>query len=315
MRLVIVLLPLCIGCVAPAGEPPAGGDVPNTTELVQRVPVLRPDDPSVKSFTADGTMEIVGGQVRFSVSFVAPDRYALSLWSLDGTPLFIATGDRVLSYDTPRARLFYWAGCKYRFELFRDDAEHLRIDFNVAVPRDDEPKKPRLVLELRGLLTDAGARAEKTGPQGYRLTGAFGKNVVRATLDLARHTPLDRFELRDAGDGKARFVLSRVAVNEPVRDNRFAFPDIDRLRRELAVDVFAPQSRRDALDQMRAAMGWVARFGISDVARRPDFEQMQGKVDWEQARVDDARLAPKLRALMPPVETPTTRRSAGTAGR
>ncbi len=195
---------------------------PTARELIDRLPVLKDSDQSLKTVDIslfhqhDGKL---GSSYRFL--YRAPDRFAYLLADSRGTPDLFTADHQTLMYDPvyPQFILIPRAAASFRFGVV-DGKEVNKIG----------GKPEQLLFDIKSLFEalDAPGSPEpqvvKLGEQQYLLIRQAGKFFRRARLDLSKPMPLVSYEISNTPRGAPFLCIDRIAVNQPLDDALLAFP-------------------------------------------------------------------------------------------
>jgi hypothetical protein len=318
------VLPIILASVAVASAAEAAA--PATTRAASRptteaalserisraIPVIRCDDPNIRSFDVEGKMVLGRMNLLFHLSQPEPGRCALRVTHEEGIPLIIWADGRALFNDVSRNVIVYVPNASMGLTLGMD-GDKVSFNLSPSMPLTG-PAKWNFRIDPLSILSAGSTRGRKTGPDRYVVRTELKEGRwAEAQIDFARKTPLMSFR---SGQGKdAITFLPKVAVNEPVDLAACAMPEVDALKAALTVEeVKDVPSMARALPAMVRSWGMV--MATMDLDARAEAEKEFGKIDWDAAKAKQEATGKMLSELLKrskprEVGAPATR--AGTA--
>ncbi len=314
-----------------------------TPDWLALAPRLALNEPGLKSFEVDGILQQDDLKLRFRVCAQAPDRMAVWLMDMsDGTPILVEIDRTVLLYDPLSGDVLMGDGSAsltLNSALSTNapaagEAEDRRVNFGFyfdvpGVPAAGEPPQPPKLsatdIDLRSILQALRPplEAEDRGEGQWLLRGhtASGGTLEADVRPGHAAGAFARVELYQRESPQPFIVLDRLALNQSLPGERFAFPRARLQAAGLTVKPLAVEGKiASALligRCMRALMVRMVLAGLPGEDGKAMVEKMTlRKVDWEELRRRDREVGAKLRqALAPALALPAQGAGGGAAVR
>ena len=293
----ILALSALVACSGVQRAP--GGD---QAKLVERLASLAPKIDSratnLRSFTFNARLT-TGFDIQIRCFFEAPSTKACA-WLHDGLPVFVAAGDRILTYNPLDGPLLWQAD--WSAELtFRTSEQSL--DLSVAYGMYNlGSAQAGVKIDLTQIVATAPLRRsvvqlgnERFTMSGYReIEGRF-----EAWIDLARPLPYTR--VRSTGKSSSGIStladIGELTANEPIPEAAFRFPEFEE---EMTLPPVTALTLGNVGEAMTKAMAdFLLRTGMKDPSQQTELEAKLGrKVEWHTLHERDATIGQKLRIVI-----------------
>ena len=281
-------------------EPTArGAGQPSPEELSDLAPIFGGLIQDYQSYEVVGSQKMDGvTRMKFCVLFCAPDRYSCLLSDAsDGTPIMFIINKDMLVFDPVEGNAILSSNSNPKI-IVRNTGNDLFFYYGFS------PKQREILIDLKSIFGAkfAERQVSRLGEKAYRLTCTTEKGShLTASVNLARNCPFERLEITPKNGEESFFAIEKIAVDEEIGDERFAFPPKSRLAeimpvKELNLD--APFFTR--LDTSARLMRTIF---VRQAANHPELRdaiKVPGivEIDWEKVRENDRKYSKPLRDLL-----------------
>ena len=284
LMLILSAIFLFAGATTRAGEPP---QQPSAASLVAEAPSFIFGGLSLTTFHLIGTSDAANMAFDVAVEFdkpgTLPTHTAIVIADLaDGTPVLMASEGKVLLYDPAKSRVIIGQPPGASFILMNSAEKGLVLRGLV-----NESPVTGVQVDLSSIMSqcrDFSASSAPTG--GYRLVGhSPAGGVLTALIDPNKPCPYTSMEIVGA-DGTAILRLTKIAINEKLPEQTWAFPSKEKLAKVHVTDFQEWRNEQNRDDSPFQSL--LFRSALRNASQRPEWEQRYGKVDWEKTRQRDS---------------------------
>jgi hypothetical protein len=290
----------------------AGDQSPSPRDLIALKPVLDSTNPGCKALEVGGWLG--GGEhgpttkLSFRALYRSPGQFCLLLSdAVDGTPLALFSGNRMLLYDPVTPTLYYSENAGFSVVLAGADQEELRFNIKYRLTAE-EPN--RIAIDFGSLFAfnrwKDGAPTHdsviRLDANVFQLVRSVGDEPVFAIdVDPARKCMYTRAAF--TASGTTKFCMNRLHLDSPTGDEPFAFPTKERLSRAMPVTTVTGQEgiatmriTNALMERAAAVRSVVNRVGPGEAIPLRGLSD----VDFNRVRDNDKKYAKALRELIPP---------------
>ncbi len=267
--------------------------------LLAKVPILSPDNEALTSFQFTAEMPTpFGFPAPMNVGWTRPDDFGMILVDpASCTPVVFIAEKRLLLYDTASATVWLADDAVPNFVLGVDDNKFV-INYGFA-----SNKKANVTIDLPSLFRDSQEpKLAKLDNRIWQMTlvSKSGNTKVLANFNAAQTWPLVDMEIRFAKDDSLLLAVKDISINGPVTERLRKFPSANHFPAELKVQRMAVEEVKGYADGLQVVIRLMRAVGGQAAIRNATVRDFPffSNVDWDQAALADAKIAPALRSLL-----------------